>query len=191
MIRIVSDLLKSGKLTCVIKLSKNLYVYLQVIIVVHVLNILQSEKLFMEKFINHILPKIMGDSQFVVVEDLVPLSSLLFALTIFTGECSCDNISCSVKVIQLLESCLVGAFGVVTPLWWRVKYVKHLIVKSRSCSPATLFSSVDPELLVWVTDFVELFLGQFDPTLIWIGDWCQICGIRILENVTPDTASVH
>ena len=191
MIGIVSDLLKSSKLTCVIKLSKNLYVYLQVIIVVHVLNILQSEKLFMEKFINHILPKIMGDSQFVVVEDLVPLSSLLFAFTIFTSEGSCDNISCSVEVIELLESCLVGAFGVVTPLWWGVKYVKHLVVKSRSCSPATLFSSIDPELLVWVTDFVELFLGQFDPTLIWVGNWRQVCGIRVLKNVTPDTASVN
>jgi len=67
LIWIVSHLFKSRKLTCVIKLSENLYVYLKVIIVVHVLNILQSEKLFMEKFINHILPKIMGDSQFIVV----------------------------------------------------------------------------------------------------------------------------
>jgi len=145
----------------------------------------------MEKFINHVLPKIMGDSQFVVVENLVPLSSLLFAFTIFTGEGSCDDVSCSVEVIELLESSLVGAFGVVTPLWWGVKYVKHLVVKSRSCSPATLFSSIDPELLVWVTDFVELFLGQFDPTLIWIGNWRQVSGIRVLKNVTPDTASVN
>ena len=67
LIWIVCHLFKSRKLTCVIKLSENLYVYLKVIIVVHVLNILQSEKLFMEKFINHILPKIMGDSQFIVV----------------------------------------------------------------------------------------------------------------------------
>ena len=145
----------------------------------------------MEKFIYHVLPKIMGDSQFVVVEDLVPLLCLLFAFTIFTGKGSCDNISCGVKVIELLESCLVGAFSVVTPLWWGIKYFKHLIVKSRSCSPSTLFSSVNPELLVWVTNFVELFLSQFYPTLIWVGDWCQVCCIRVLENITPNTASVN
>lgn len=171
LIRIVGNLLESSQFAGVIELSQNLNVHFKVIVVVIILNILQSQKLFMVKVIYQVLSKVVWDSQIVVVQNLIAFSRLLFALAPFTRECAGDNVGGCVEIKKLFESGLVWTLGIVAPLWWGVKDVQHLVVQSWSGSPATLFSGVDPELFVRVSDFIELFLRDFDSALIWVDNW--------------------